>query len=146
MLKIFSDMNHLDLDLLAKVYGYDTLQERSFVDYLQDVFFRTMGAVYCVWVEDGQYVSVLRLEPYEDGMVLAGLHTAQSQRSKGYATELIHQAMQWLGEGKVFAHIHHRNRASITVHRRCGFRKVSDTARLLDGSVSASIGTYLLEI
>ncbi len=146
MLKIFSDMNQLDLDMLTKVYGYDAQEERTFVDYLQDVFFRTMGAVYCVWVEDGHYVSALRLEPYEDGMVLAGLHTAQADRGKGYATELIRHAMEWLGEGKVFTHIHHWNRASIAVHRRCGFRKVLDTARLLDGSVSAAIGTYLLEI
>ena len=146
MLQIHNNMKALDLESLINVYGLSAQEEQSFVNYLQEVFFRTKGAVYCIWVLNGCYVSALRLEPYADGMVLAGLKTAKDAWGKGYATALIRSAMEWLGTGKVYSHIHHYNKASIAVHQRCGFRKISDTARLLDGSVSSEIGTYLLEM
>lgn len=143
MLLVAGSMRELRLELLSQVYGYDLQQEMAFEDYLRQDFFQTKGAVYCVWVQDGQYVSALRLEPYEDGMVLAGLETAPDARGRGYATELIHAAMEWFGNGKVYAHIHHRNLPSVRVHQRCGFRKIADYAQFLDGSISTSAGTYL---
>ena len=41
--------------------------EQDFYQYLNEVFFRTSGAVYAIWEEQGAYVSALRLEPYRDG-------------------------------------------------------------------------------
>lgn len=145
MLKIARTMGELDLDLLTQVYGYDGADAMKFDSYLQDVFFRTKGAVYCIWEQDGRYVSALRLEPYEDGLILAGLQTLPGERGKGIATELIGAVVQWLGTGKIYAHVYHRNKASIRVHQRCGFCLIAPHARFLDCSVSVFAGTYLFE-
>ena len=48
----------------------NALAEQEFYNYLQQVFFRTNGAQYLVWEENGRYVSALRLEPYQDGLLL----------------------------------------------------------------------------
>lgn len=40
------------------------LAEEDFYRYLSQVLFRSPGAVYAVWEENGRYVSALRLEPY----------------------------------------------------------------------------------
>lgn len=144
MLIIAKSMRDLHLDGLSQVYDYDRDKTMEFEAYLRQVFFQTKGAVYCIWQKDGRYVSALRLEPFEDGWILAGLETAPQERRKGYATELIRHTVQWLGNGKVYAHIYHRNKASIAVHQRCGFRQIAPHARFLDGSVSAAAGTYFL--
>ena len=56
------------------------LAEQDFYQYLQQIFFRTPGAVYYVLEEGGRYISALRLEPYRDGMLLEALETAPNQR------------------------------------------------------------------
>lgn len=145
MLVIMHSMRELRPELLAQIYGYSLQEEMEFEDYLRQVFFRTEGAVYCAWEQNGRYVSALRLEPYEDGMILAGLETAPDARGRGYATALIRGVMERLVNGRVYAHIHHGNTASIKVHQRCGFRKIADHARFLDGSVSTAAGTFLCE-
>ena len=148
MLKVFHSMDEMRFEMLSQLYGHDTQQETDFYEYLCEVFFRTKGAVYCVWLENGRYCSALRLEPYEDGLVLAGLVTAQELRRRGYAALLIGGALNWLAEQgrvRVYSHIHHNNRGSIAVHERCGFRRIADYAVFLDGSVSALAGTYYFD-
>lgn len=148
MLVVVSSMRKLPSDLFA-VYDFPPQEEEEFRDYLREVFFKTEGAVYCLWQVDSGCVSALRLEPYRDGMVLAGLETAAQERKMGYATILIQAAMEWAkcrGVTQVYSHIHHGNTASIKVHQRCGFQKVADHAKLLDGTVTAALGTYLLKI
>ena len=149
MLHIASSLLELDFDKLVGVYGYNYRQTEEFEDYLRQVFFRTEGARYCIWVQEGDYVSALRLEPYQDGLVLAGLETHLDCRGKGFATALVQAALEWLGGMggvKVYSHIRRRNRASIAVHQRCGFQKIAEHARFLDGSVSSGACTYVLEI
>lgn len=145
MLVIVRSMKELRFESLAQIYGYDRWEEGRLYDYLRGAFFQREGAVYCIWQEGDSYLSAMRLEPYEDGLVLAGLATAPAHRRRGHGEALIRQTLRWLaGQGrvKVYSHIHHKNRASIAVHERCGFRRVSDHAVFLDGSVSAQAGTY----
>ena len=56
--------------------------EQDFYAYLRD-FFYTTGAFYAVWCVDGQYRSALRMEPYHDGYLLAGLETAFFAQNTG---------------------------------------------------------------
>ena len=65
------------------------LAEQSVYQYLKEYFFAIDGALSAVWIENGRYVSALRLEPYEDGLLLTSLETAPEQRRKGYAEKLI---------------------------------------------------------
>lgn len=122
--------------------------EQSFYQYLRECFFSTQGSVYCIWQEGTHYLSALRLEPYRDGFLLSALETMPQYRNRGYAEMLMKAVLQNLkefGVTRVYSHIDRRNRASLAVHRRCGFRQILEYAVYLDGSVSASAGTYLYE-
>ncbi len=108
--------------------------EQSFYQYLREGFFPTEGAVYALWVENGKYVSALRLEPYEDGLLLEALETAPIARRKGYAEKLIRTVLDRFPQ-KIYSHVSNKNTASLSVHQKCGFRQVLDYAKYIDGSV-----------
>ena len=108
--------------------------EETFYQYLREGFFPVPGAVYVIWVENGKYVSALRLEPYEDGLLLEALETAPTQRRKGYAEQLMRAAQAKFPQ-KIYSHVSKKNVASLAVHEKCGFRQVLDYAKYIDGSV-----------
>lgn len=108
--------------------------EQSFYRYLREGFFSVSGAVYALWVENGSYVSALRLEPYEDGLLLEALETAPSERRKGYAEKLIRAVQEQFSE-KIYSHVSKKNTASLQIHQKCGFRQMLDYAKYVDGSV-----------
>ena len=114
--------------------------EQSFYQYLKESFFPTKGAVYAIWEEGGIYISALRLEPYEDGLLLEALETAPAYRRKGYAEKLILSVQENFPQ-KMYSHISKRNAPSLAVHEKCGFRKVLDYARYIDGSVARNAVT-----
>ena len=123
--------------------------ENDFYGYLQDVFFRTKGAVYCIWEENGIYISALRLEPYRDGLLLAALETHLDYRKKGFAVKLIREVLAWLserGSQTIYSHIHKRNTASLNTHLACGFRRIAAQAVYIDGSVTNSSCTMCIQI
>ena len=152
MLYIARSMRELNFAALMEVYiegnrenaaenypdlpeGQGLLQaEQSFYQYLREDFFRVPGAYYAIWQEAGRYVSALRLEPYRDGLLLEALETAPEQRRKGYAEVLIRAALP--GQGKVYSHVHKRNIPSLRIHEKCGFRRISEQAVYIDGSVN----------
>ena len=121
------------------------LAEQDHRQYLQEVFFRTPGALCCVWEDGGHYVSALRLEPYRDGLLLAALETAPAHRRRGHASSLIWAVQQHLGSGKLYSHVEKRNTASLRTHESCGFRILSDHAVYLNGSVDYRCCTLLYE-
>lgn len=112
------------------------LAEQEFYQYLQQVFFKTDGAQYLIWEENGRYVSALRLEPYRDGLLLEALETAPDLRRKGYAAKLILAALEHAAGAKIYAHVHKRNVPSLRTHEKCGFVKILDYAVYADGSVN----------
>lgn len=119
--------------------------EQEQYDYLRNVFFQIPCAVICVLQEAGRYVSAVRVEPYRDGMLLTALETMPECRNRGYAVKLLTEVQLWQeqqGDVVLYSHIDHENAASIAVHKKCGFVKISDTAAYLDGSVSCRAGTY----
>ncbi len=145
MLLCAKNPSQIDCHQLMAVYSQE--QEMSFFDDLSD-FFSQKKAFYCIW-QDGDYVSALRLEPYGDGLLLSGLETKPDCRSRGYA-KLLLKAVLSLEEvkswGKVYSHIHKRNIISQKLHKKMHFEKISDTAVLLDGTVSAFYETYRISL
>lgn len=119
--------------------------EQDFYAYLSDCFFHTAGAAYYIWSENDQYVSALRLEPYQDGLLLEALETHPEYRGRGYAKQLIRAALETTEYEKIYVHISRRNAPSIAVHTACGFKKILDHAVYADGSVNHHTDTYLYE-
>lgn len=112
------------------------LAEQEFYQFLQQVFFRTEGAVYLIWEENGTYISALRLEPYGDGLLLEALETAPVYRRRGYAVKLVQEALLYAGDFKIYSHVNRRNTPSLRTHEKVGFVKVMDYAVYADGSVN----------
>ena len=119
--------------------------EQDFYAYLQTGFFTQPGDLYCIWEEQGVYVSALRLQKYQDGLLLEALETHPDYRRQGYASRLIQTVLEELRPERLYSHIGHRNIASQATHLKCGFRRILDHARYADGSVNSHCGTYLCE-
>lgn len=117
--------------------------EQDFYLYLKDDFFQTNGACYAVWVQDGRYVSALRLEPYRDGWLLEALETHPDHRRNGYGKALVQAVIAQHPGEKIYSHIHKGNLPSIRLHKTCGFEKVLDHAAYIDGSVDRRACTML---
>ena len=112
------------------------LAEENFYNYLQQVFFKTEGALYLIWEDNGKYVSALRLEPYRDGLLLAALETNPQMRKRGFAEKLVKAVLECVGEKRVYSHVSKTNAASLRTHEKCGFEKILDYAVYADGSVN----------
>ena len=123
--------------------GQQLLQaEQDFYQYLRECFFQTPGALYALWVVGGKYVSALRLEPYQDGLLLAALETAPDQRKKGYAAALIQAVLEQEKDRKIYSHVSKRNTPSLRTHERCGFHRILELAVYADGSVKTNSCTF----
>ncbi len=152
MLKIVDNLGNLCFSQLMGVYvegnrengaeNYPNLPEnqqileaeQDFHQYLRECFFSTPGAFYALWVVDTIYVSALRLEPYQDGLLLEALETIPSHRQKGYAKALVDAVLDYVGEQKVYSHVHKKNIPSLRTHESCGFRRILEYAQYIDGS------------
>ena len=119
--------------------------EQDFYLYLKDEFFKTPGAYYAVWQADGCYISALRLEPYQDGLLLEALETHPDYRRQGYAKGLIEAVIQQFSGRKIYSHVNQRNIPSLRTHQACGFRMIMDHAVYIDGSVDYRACTLVYE-
>lgn len=153
MLKIFKSLRELDFRQLMAVYeegnrengqdlypelpeGQQILQaEQDFYQYLRECFFTAEGAFYAVWEEDGRYIAALRLEPYQDGLLLEALETRPDMRRRGHAKALVHAVLEEMRGVRIYSHVSKRNVASLATHDVCGFRIILDHAVYADGSV-----------
>ena len=156
MLFLARSLRELQFSQLMEVYiegnlekaedGLSLLEaEQAFYQYLKEDFFTVSGAVYYVWMEQGRYVSALRLEPYKDGLLLEGLETAPEQRRKGYAEALIRGMLAVEQTRPIYSHVDKNNTASLAVHERCGFRRAAGYAAYIDGSINDRACTLKLE-
>ena len=162
----FYSLNELNFEALIAVYeegnicnGAErypeesaTMQKRlaelDFEDYLRQSFFRQPGASYCVYVENGSYISAARVEPFDNGFLISGLETRPDCRRNGYGRKLMENLiLTCKGKGKlpIYSHVNERNIASMRLHLQCGFRVYKDTARYLDGSVHSDSKTLIYE-
>ena len=122
--------------------------ERDFEDYLRQIFFCQEDAAYCVFSENGTYISAVRIEPFEDGYLLSALETKPDCRRRGYGKRLIESLILECTEKRklpIYSHVMNKNIASINLHLQCGFRVYKDSARYLDGSVRTDSNTLIYE-
>ena len=122
----------------AKEYGDGGLlrAEQEFYSYLQEDFFKTTDAFYCIWQDNGKSVSALRLEPYRDGWLLEALETAPEFRKRGYAKALVQAVIAYMDNRVIYSHVSKSNVASLQTHSTCGFEIWKDCAMYIDGSVN----------
>lgn len=157
MLKIITTIAELNFEELLEVYRED-IQDNgarffpdlsgaelfrksgdSFISYLREDFFCQEGAFYALWVVEGQYKAALRMEPYNDGLLLEALSTAANERRKGYGYHLVSEVLKYLPTlpyEVVYSHINKRNTPSLELHKKCGFQPFSDSAKYIDGTVT----------
>ena len=147
LMEVYADSNaEKTSDWPNLPHGYAlTLAEQDFRQYMDEVFFKTTDALCAIWEENRKYVCALRLEPYKDGLLLEGLETHPDHRKKGYAAMLITAVQQHLGTVKIYSHVDKRNVASLKTHKKCGFRKISDHAVYINGSVDYRCCTLLYQ-
>lgn len=165
MLKIFNNLHDIDFRQLMDVYAETNIMngterygrysenlrilyaEQDFYNYLC-LFFKENSARYAVWERDGVYMAALRIEHYADGLIMSALETAPEHRCKGCASLLIKSTIRYLktlGKGMLYSHINKSNYASLLVHKRCGFRVISEEAEYLDGTIVRDAYTLSLE-
>ena len=118
------------------------LAEQDFYQYLREVFFPTPGAQYLIWEADGCYVSALRLQNYQDGLLLEALETHPGHRGRGFAKDLVRAVLETVEGQRVYSHISPRNGPSLAVHKACGFQKILSHSVYADGSVNSRCHTY----
>ncbi len=122
---------------------YILLAEQNFYADIRDLF-NNLGTLF-VWEENDVYLSALRIEQYCDGLLVTWLETDPDFRRKGNGRRLLISTIRELKNNsalKIYAHIHKGNHASIALHLSCGFEKISNSAKLLDGSVLPNMQTY----
>ena len=116
--------------------------ENDLYYYIKDVFFKQSNGTYLIYQCEDKYVSGLRFERYEDGVLLNALMTSKEYRRKGFASLLLHHLIQNV-QDPIYSHIHCDNTASILLHKRFGFELLCDHSFLLDGSFSDEHFTYI---
>ena len=152
MLSLITAMKDLPLEQLLSIYQ-DSLSDKNqqhvaqwdFLEYLREDFFPS-GGIYALWKEDNTYTSAVRILPWKDGVLLAGLETAPELRRRGCARSLVQAVCANLleaGSSPIYAHIAKRNHPSRMLHQSCGFSVISDTGTLLDGTVSSKYITVV---
>ena len=167
MLKIYCKLGEMNFSKLMEVYAEGNADnaaefysdddpsvgmmnaEQDFYQYLKEVFFNSKDAVYAIWEENAVYISALRLEPYQDGLLLEALETHPDYRRKGYARKLLCAVLAYLKSSNykvIYSHIHKQNFPSIKTHLSCGFARIAEHAVYIDGSVNSHSCTmsYLL--
>ncbi len=129
------DVYHQSIENTMERYSVSRFHaESEFVSYLSDCFFKEKTSFCALLIKDGHYVCGLRMERFHDGWLLSALETAPDQRRKGYAFELVRMILEHYHP--VYSHVDKDNKASLAVHRKCGFMQLYDYGRLLDGTVS----------
>ena len=114
--------------------------EQDFYQYLCEVFFKSPGAFYAVWENSGRYVSAVRMEAYEDGLLVEGLETAPDKRGLGFASMLLGETIKTVSV-PVYSHVAKGNILSLKTHQKCGFLYYMDIARCIDGKVDKDMVT-----
>ena len=139
IMEIYSESNRISASLNIR---HTTLNEalfdveNQFYHYLTQDFLSAEGAFLAVWEDAGQWVSALRIVPYLDGLLLAGLETHPGHRGKGFASALVQYVLQFLGSnGPIYSHVKKQNIPSLKIHEKYGFHIIQNYSIYIDGSV-----------
>ena len=117
----------------------------GFHSYLCEQFFKMENAQYWIWEEDGMYLSALRFEKHQDGLLMEALETCPEYRKQGYAKRLILEVLKNVPENtKIYSHASKRNAASLASHRSCGFTQSLDYVVEPDGTKNDCAVTFTI--
>ena len=162
MLEIISSLNQLHFGELMSVYEesnrengaerYPKLSanlqfleaEQDFYAYLK-CFFQQDDSFYVFWRNKGVLVAALRIEPYQDGWLLAALETRPDQRRCGFAKSMIRELLCYMESTNrlpLYSHIAKNNFPSQKVHISCGFQEVLPYSIYADGRINDFCATY----
>lgn len=161
MLQIVTSGKELNMQQLLPVYvlsnlecGQKLLKNESYWEQLRTgetvfrdsilSFLRIDGSMLALWNIRDRCVAALRLEPYQDGLLLSCLETAPEARGRGAATALLSAVLERC-PGKVYSHIHKSNKISFNLHLKVGFEIALDHGNLLDGTTSGSYYTMIYQ-
>ena len=104
--------------------------EEGFLDFLKNDFFLKDEATYWVLEENNIWVSALRIcKTEEEIYYLEALETKHDQRRKGYGTKLLSSVIEEFkksGPFKLCDCVSKKNVASLQVHKKSGFKIVSE--------------------
>ena len=126
---------NIDRELLQSVYNPGHLQDLLYD--IEESLNSHNGAVY-FWKEE-TVVSVLRTEPYQEGVLLFNLETSKDYRQQGYATKLVKAVILDIRKNDnipVYVHIEKGNIPSLHLHEKIGFQICAEYGKLIDGTVS----------
>lgn len=105
--------------------------ETDYCNYIKNDFLNGQNSFY-VWEDNGVWISALRLYRVEDNFYfIEALETMPGFRNKGYAEQLLNSVIRELkanGKFKIYDCVGKNNRASLSVHQKCGFKRVSEYA------------------
>ena len=118
--------------------------ESDFYAYLKECFFVTDGASYVILEENNIYLSVARVEPFLDGIILEALETDPHFRGRGYAKELVGYIVEHVN-CPVYSHVSLDNVFSQKVHIANGFKIISNYADYINGTRSYKAVTFKYE-
>ncbi len=115
--------------------------EAEFLHFLKTDFFQRAGNEYWILEENGLWVSALRASRIQDGFYyLEALETRPDCRRRGYGEALLTEVLAHLAELGPFRLcdcIHKKNLPSLELHKKCGFRIVSEAGLCyLNGTVN----------
>ena len=138
MLAEFRQFSDVNLDALLDVYS-QSLDQKDWSevnDFLEDLqlFYKNKNVCVIQWIEDGKAMAAMRLEPYQDGSLITCLETHPDHRRKGYAYMLLETVLSKY-PGIYYSHVDKRNKPSLQLHRKVGFKSFLDYAIHVDGSV-----------
>lgn len=156
MLLIARKISDLDVPELWSIYANDHGMnisgsagqgecKREFYLFLTDFFCNLHGS-YFILIEDSAYVSAVRAQKFEDGILISGLQTKREQRNKGYAKCLLKCVCDEIrrgGDVPIYSHVSEKNSVSLAVHRSCDFHVLKESAHMLDGSVRSDTWTLV---
>ena len=114
--------------------------EQDFYAYMTQELLTTENAFCALW---GDYEAMLRMEPFLDGYLLTGLASLPSVRRRGIATKLLQQTLTMLPDAtKIYSHVDKDNIPSVAFHEKFGFQCISNSAKMLDGSLLHNFWTF----
>lgn len=160
MVLFINEYDQMDIHMLLELYRESNIQrareirwcdkpsdrldivEDEFLEYLRTDFFASQGAFYAVWQERDLYVSALRVEPFDDGVLVEAVETHPQYRRKGFAKRLIKEVLAMVDKKyPVYSHVHKNNTASVGLHISCGFQYYLPHAKYIDGTITSNAYT-----
>ena len=112
-----------------------------------DSMFNIEGSAIAVLRLNDTYISSLRLEKMDDGVLINGFETDPDYVGRGYGKLLMMRVCDDVKRNsnlQIFSHIKPDNAVSIHLHEVCGFKILHRFANLLDGSKSFDYYTWVL--